>query len=196
MKKHSRGFITLDFLFAFVLIFTFTMLTFAFSLSLSTVEIAQYITFASARTYAAGHFSEQAQRGLAASKYNQLLSNPSIAPLFFNGWFRISSADDVRIGDFNEEFPTGPARDATTFFGVRTRFVASVLNFNIPLLGATYDQEDGPGATISSFLIREPTFDECHRGFNEQRWQAIVNDLGYSIPGNINGYLPISDNGC
>lgn len=200
--KCQKGLVTLDYLFAFVLVGGFSMLLFALSTTLSTVEIVQYITFSSARRYYAGHISPQRQYDSALSKYNELVNNPVLSPLFKNGWF-ILDQRTLAIGSITRTNPDFQAYQqdeiSNLFHGTVVYLTAKVLDFNVPFFGATsrvtQDGKEGYGSYVGSYLGRETTHVECD-AFMKQRWEKIKSLDGRF--GQANGeftYLP-SDNGC
>lgn len=202
--RNTQGFITVDFLFAFVLVMGFSAILFALSMTLVAVEVAQYATFASARAFHGAHVNNIEQHRLASQKYNEVLSQPAIRPLFSNGWFVLS---DPQIGDevFAQTFPNyrQDPRDPFLFIGVGAEFQARILNFQIPFYGSTtaVDQGDAGFTTVvSSFLGREPSATEC-RNFSVNRWKAIrqlkvTNAAPYTLNTSENGYITIMDDGC
>src|SRR5262245_8889364 len=86
-KKSQRGSITLDFVFALVLISGFSAVLFSLSISLVVVEITQFMTFAAARTYMAGHTSVEEQERLGLQKWDELKRDSELGVFFANGWF-------------------------------------------------------------------------------------------------------------
>lgn len=190
--KNNRGMLTLDFIFASLLMFAFCAILFAFSITFTAVNIAQYSTFASARAYFAAHKNEDEQQKQGQNKFQQLIRNAD-APLgnyFKNGWFELG---DIKLSDFSSEYSEQP--DSETFVGARVSFIAKILNMKIPLLGSTAD--DDLSANISSYLMREPTEEEC-KDFVDQRFNKIQTlKSGFS-----NGfvqptqYLSMMDDGC
>lgn len=201
MKKRRRdqsGVITVDFLFAIVLVLGFTGIMFSLALTLTAAEIAQYITYASARNYFVSSINEESQRQYAVEKFNALKSDPTLGPLFANGWFELT---DVSVGDISqleERFQTAEVRK--TFIGVRVQFIARMLDFRVPFYGSTAADSDGSGdgfsTFVGSYLGREPTVNECYN-FTAERWERIkaFNDdfAGTTTP---QPYAVITDNGC
>lgn len=167
--KNQRGFVTTEFLFAIIIAFGMTMLTFAMTYTLSTVEVVQYIVYSSSRAQAAANFDMDAQKKEAQLRYGKLANNPVLAPLFKNGWFEISTAAQIEVrsgeGDtFERDYPAGggSTRTSPTYQGVRTKFIARILEMRIPLLGkVTPEDDDGFVTKISALLIREPSQKEC-----------------------------------
>lgn len=209
MLKSQAGMITLDFLFAFVLVMGFAGLLFALTLTLTVVEITQYVTFASARNYSASHINVIYQEQQARLKYKELTEATVFAPLYSNGWFEIDKPEAVLVGDASAMFPEykqASPEEPNLFYGVGTKFIARMLEFNIPFFGSTTDEGDGQGSGfktfIASYLSREVTTNECLNFFNARRWEKIralpvSNASPYSVltPGN-EGYVVVSDNGC
>lgn len=206
----EAGMITLDFLFAFVLVMGFAGLLFALTLTLTVVEVTQYITFAAARNYSAGHVNVIYQEQQARLKYKELTEGSVFTPLFSNGWFEVAKADAILVGDATQTFveykPASP-EDPNLFYGVGTPFIARMLEFNVPFFGSTTDEGDGQGSGfktfIASYLGREVTTNECLRFFNNLRWQKIrslpVNGgatYATSTPADDVSYWIVSDNGC
>lgn len=204
LHKSEKGIITVDFLFAFTLVMGFGALMFSLALTLTVVEITQYITYASARTFYAGHIAPPAQEALATQKFVELTTNNTFGPLYKNGWFEITAPS---IGDLSLIFPDyQPAspQDPNLFWGVGTRFTARMLDFRIPFYGSTTSEGDGSGdgfATfIASYLGREVTTNECIN-VSRERWKAIRTlgaggSVGYNTNTSDGGYVTFTDNGC
>jgi hypothetical protein len=192
--NNQGGFLTLDFIFAVLLMFSFSALLFIFSITFSAFEVAQYAIFSSSRAYFAAHKNEDKQQARGKNKFQTLIRDRT-APLgimFRNGWFEIS---DVVLKDFNSDFDDSPGVDSGTFVGARATIKAKILNFKFPLLGgATGDMTASP----SSYLMREPTEEECVKFTNERLTRA--QDLK---PGGFDQsfidpdqYVAIMDDGC
>lgn len=216
---NNRGSITVDFLFAFVLVSGFSMIIMTFSATLSMVEVVQYMAYASSRNYFASHLTEAKQKEAAVAKFIDLKNNPVIAPLLSGGWF--SSPEDDLVVDYDIpskyavvkngggqqwQYPVSEER-LNLFHGVIAKFNAKILDFQIPFFGSTQSQSrDGTGnsegftAYITSFLGREPSFEECNN-FNEARWaniKRLSNQRGAATYGNARPEtaVVINDNGC
>ncbi len=192
--RDQKGFLTIDFIFAFIMMFAFSAVLFAFSITFTSVEIAQYATFASARAHFAAHKTEIEQQRLGKEKFNKLIrdKNSVLGNFFRNGWFEVS---DVEIRDFSSEFSQTGGVDSDTFVGARTGLIAKILKMEFPMMGKTTDED--LSANISSYLMREPTEEECV-DFNQQRFQQIQNlKGGFSTPFIQPGaYAIIMDDGC
>jgi hypothetical protein len=198
--RNQRGFITADFMFSIVLIFGLVAVLFSITFTFVAASITQYITFAAARNYVAGHLSQDMQNQRAQAKYTELMGNQVFAPLFSNGWFQISKQPDV-VGDASQLISGYQANgtDPNLFFGVGTYFTASILDFQVPFFGAT-STDPGNSAQfktfMGSYLGRDVTTSECI-DFVKQRWTNIQNISGssYSTAQGQN-YYPFTDDGC
>lgn len=194
--RNQKGLITLDFVFALVLVFAFTAVLFTISLTLSVVEITQYVTFAAARNYFAGHKSVADQERLARDKFKQLSNAGPLKPLYNNGWFELK---DFTVGKGVNYQTIEQEPDRFTFYGAAVYLRAPVLNFRVPFFGRTAsDEESVFSAQISSWLAREPSFDECYE-FNTARMRLIkqIDNNAYNNPAvNENDYVVMTDNGC
>lgn len=195
----EAGYVTLDFIFASVLVGGVFTACFALCLTLSMVEVAQYMTFASARAYFGGHATVALQRQLGDAKWRQLAMVAPFKGLFFEegGYFELSN---FQIGDFNSEFPfdASPEQDNRTFIGARAKFRAKILEFSVPMFGKV-EAPTGEGffANVTSYLAREPATEEC-RDVNEARMKSLrALDQAYAAAVRFpDKYYVISDNGC
>ena len=196
--NNQGGIITLDFLFAFVLVMGFAGILFAVTITLSTVEITQYMTYASARNYMTSHLTQEKQRELAYKKFIQLSSHPVAIPLFANGWFEL----ELPLIGTNVDYQDGEPI-SYLFQGTTVNFTAHMLDFNIPFFGSTASDETGGGGfrtTLGSYLGMEVPVHNCVE-FTRNRWVWIKTmDSVYSggnYPANSEGnYRLMTDNGC
>lgn len=192
--KSKKGLLTLDFLFALIMIFAFTSILFGFSITFTAVEIAQYATFAASRAYFAANKTSDDQEQAGTRKFNALI-NARQAPLgtiFKNGWFTLSP---VELKDFNSEYSTDPNVDSDTFIGARTTLTAKILQKRFPLLGST--SEDALSAKINSFLMREPTEEECVSFVQERFSRFLQLETRFTAPFvRADAYTVIMDDGC
>lgn len=192
--KNQKGLLTLDFLFAIIMMFAFTAILFAFSITFTAVEIAQYATFAASRAYFAAHKTSDEQEAAGKKKFNDLVvgERAPLGAFFKNGWFTLSP---VELKDFNSDYSADDDKDSDTFIGARTTMVAKILQMRFPLLGST--TEDDLSANISSYLMREPTEEEC-QDFVNDRYQRIItldNRFG-SAALSTDAYVSMMDDGC
>jgi len=191
MIKNQKGFLTLDFIFASTIFYVFASVLFSFAITFSVVEVFQYISFSSARSYSLADTDIAEQEARARAKYQSLAFHPTMRPLLENNWFAV---EDVQIGNFsNRGSEDDNTSDANTFHGVIIPFNAPILYKRVPLLGSTASNPDGFLADIQSFLGREPTQDECLI-FNEDRYNNFIQQ---TYPASdADSYLNMADNGC
>ncbi len=199
--KNQGGFLSLDFIFALVMVVGFSIMLFAVTFTLSIVEIAQYISFSSARSYHAAHFTIGDQARMGNTKFSQLMEQPALKPLFRpGGWFEIQTPDGA-VGNYNRFYESKNIKSSNagySFYGSRIRLIANIMDLKFPILGSTSDQPGAFSANVSSYLSREPTEQECREGFEAQRYQQILTLSNiYAAPGNDGtGYVVMMDNGC
>lgn len=203
MKKTRKnaGFVTSEFLFAIVIAFGMTSLVFAVTFTLAVVEATQYVVFSSSRAQAAAHVDPETQGQMARAKYQSLVENPALAPLYQNGWFSVSTSRelDIRNGkdsDFGRDYPSDSQRQV--FHGVRTIFKADILEMRLPLIGSVTPEGDGFSTRIGAFLIRESSQKECIDFMRQRRDQ--IWELGDGRMAKFKGSgevaVPWEDNGC
>lgn len=202
--RNSRGMLSAEFIFALVLCVGLCIVLFSLNFTLSMAEVAQYIAFSSARAHAAGHLDQDKQQQLAKDKFNELLNNPILKPLFNNsdgGWFKLADLEVAGGGasgmSFNSDYPNEENRVPQV--GVRFNFYPKILNLKIGFLGSTSEDGEGFSAKITGFLIREPTQKECWELQIKSRYEAVLNlDSRYKVLGDTrkNKYAPMEDNGC
>lgn len=203
--RNERGIMTVDFIFGMVLVLGFTVLLFSLSMTLTMVEVTQYITFSAARNYGFANISQAEQESAGAQKFGQLISHPTFAPMYRNGWFVLQEQPD--IGHIGSQFPEYEANlsDKNMFHGVGTQFTAKMLDFKIPFYGSTSNidggGESGFKSYIASYTWREVTDQECN-DFEIARWPAIAalrsqtGGSGYATHSSLAKAFPIPDNGC
>lgn len=202
--RNQRGLLTVDFLFSMVLILGLSGLLFVMTFTLSVASVTQYVTFASARIYAAGHLNQGIQKDLANQKYNELINHPVLKPLYKNGWYSVG--DQLGVGNHTEIIPEfqQATQGPNKFWGAGTYFTARVLAFQIPGFGSTTPDDDGSGdgfqTYLGSYLGRDPSTEEC-LAFTADRWRAIralpaSGGASYSTGTGATGYYPIADDGC
>ncbi len=197
--RSSDGLISLDFLFGFLLSFAFLMVFFALAYSLTIVEVVQYVAFASSRTYMGADISESAQEISANAKAKSLVKKKFSS--FLNAdWFQVGSGQTiVKILKNDMSFNTEPNPQPNFNIGVQISLTIHLLDFRVPFFGRTKTTDAGDGfkTMISSYLIREPTQDECLK-FNDARGTLLkalppYSNLTSFSPGSV---MRITDNGC
>lgn len=195
--QNERGLVTIDFIFASILIGGFFAILFSIMLTLSVVEVTQYITYATARTFYAGHWDRTQQENLGEAKFNELIENETVSPFFNNGWFELEGGPGIQ--DWGDVYPSSrnASEDSANFIGSRIELNAKILEFRIPLIGDTSDLDDAFKANVASYLNREPTSQECLEFLNEQnRFEAIKRLDGSYRNSAIRDYVRVADNGC
>ncbi len=201
MIRNEKGFLSLDFIFALVMVVGFSIVLFAVTFTLSIVEITQYISFASARSFYSGHFTMRDQIDMGSKKFGELMEQPPLKPLFRRGgWFEIQVPEGP-VGDYNAIYQgkgLPSARDAYSYYGSRIKLVANIMDLKFPILGSTSDQPGAFSANVASYLSREPTEQECREGFEMRRYQGILSlSNTYKAPSNDgSGFAVMMDNGC
>lgn len=204
LLKNNSGFMVMDFLFAMVLVMGFSAILFAITITLSSVEIVQYITFASARNYFAADKSPADQITSAKTKFTNLKNSSVLGPLFNNGWFVIDN--EPPMGDHTKTKASlstpynPPSVIGNTIIGVSTHLMVPVLDFSVPFFGSTSKTQDGSGkdftSTIGSYLGREVTQEECINKFVKERWNQIIKLNSAYNQAKKPVYYPFADDGC
>jgi len=189
--NNESGFISLDFIFGTLIFGIFVSVFIGIAMMFSVVEVVQYATFSSARSYSLAHLDTQAQQNLGETKFGALTSTGILRALLTNGWFELGS---LELGDFNNELASDDdlSSDAAVFVGARVDFNAPILFKRYPLMGQTGEDRDSFLAKVQSFLGREPTQDECNQ-FNQERINAIESQYPDTDP---SAYSIQADNGC
>ncbi|MFZ4403610.1 MAG: hypothetical protein ACOYOK_05855 [Pseudobdellovibrionaceae bacterium] len=205
-KNSAGGFVTAEFIFSFTIAASLCIVLFAVTYTLAVVEVAQYLTFSTARSFIGSHIDQDKQEEVARKKYKELLGNKVIASIFSgSGWFKLSGSPDIRgAGDSGKTFDDYATSDENRMIntGVRVDFGAELLgSLKLPFIGNTQNPSgDGYTTKITTLLIREPTFKECWDLHVKPRYQKILDlengrfkELGSK---GASKYIPIGDNGC
>lgn len=199
--------ISADFIFSFVLAFGLCAVLFVVTFTFAVTEVAQYVVFSASRAHAAAHVDAQTQAKMAQDKFDELLGNQVLAPMFkADGWFVLNNLD-VRSGGYNgKTFDNEYAgyKKRVPFIGVRADFEPRILSIRVPFLGTTNNPSgDGYKAKLTAFLIREPSQKECWDQQIKVRYRAVLElDQRYKGSGTVNAlsgvekYFPMEDNGC
>ncbi len=203
---NQKGQLTLDFLFAIVLILGISTLLSALTFALTFTEIIQYVSYAGARSYLAGDTIPNNQIKAAEDKVTGLLK--ALPFIGAKDWVQVTNR---KADNFKSNYD-GQGVDVfrNQFTGYRIDFKLPILGLKIPLLGPaitppgggqTGAQPEEFKATVSSYLMREPTTDECMR-YNNNILKALVNlngAYGSALSNVSNGpenFVAINDNGC
>ncbi len=198
----------LDFLFAMMIVAAVSGAFFALSATLSVVEAAQYIAFATSRSYFAAHLTQREQLEAGKKKFRDTKNLRPFRGLFDGTWFTLNlsrQGADPNQNSWNYAQDYDPSDDndnrGSVFIGPTLEFGAPVLSFEVPGLGRTGDA-DTFVARVNSFLGREPNSDEC-KAFIQEKWRKFKEIFGagskISQAGaieQINRSIMIEDNGC
>lgn len=191
--NNQKGSLTLDFILASIVVALGMGAFMSLSLTLSHIEVAQFMTYATARTYLNGDESPEKQTERAEIKFNQLLNQNQTFKTMFrdSGWFNLKY---IETGDFTESYPSNFGKGNVTFYGTQVEFIAQVLDLNFKFLGAT----DGPWSSkVQTFLGREPTVQECLIFEFERRQKLIELHNNYGLAAFDTNLAPIvTGNGC
>lgn len=214
VSKNSAGFMTAEFLFAFTMVIGSGILIFGLTFALTTIEVAQYIVWSSARAYAAGNKVPSSSTTLGAEKYKNLTAafplltgEGSASP-----WFKMDSepvigdltnvmrTKDGAIDKDNAATPGAEARHP--WIGVESNIDLILLKgLQVPFLGKVTERPEDFKFPIRAILFRHPSFDECQKFFDqkftegikkipsEPRWKDLSNTADAA-------YRPMEDNGC
>ncbi|HVK61794.1 MAG TPA: hypothetical protein VM432_09605 [Bdellovibrionales bacterium] len=190
MSNSASGFITIDFLFAFVIAMGFSTVLFAISFTLAMVEVGQYVTYAASRSFNPADATLSLQEANGIAKFNELVDRPVLKRILSSGWISLKSP---MLADFSEEY----GDDDQVFVGAQVQFEAKVLNFNVPFLGSTSNNPSTGKATLNSYLMREPSSEECRESFNRRRYEKLLElDDNYRQAKADPGAVLVTDNGC
>jgi hypothetical protein len=205
MRKKSlrsdKGFLTVDFMLAMIVTLGCMMLLLRITVSLVSVQMAQYIVYATARAHSAADVSRQDQIANGEEKYKKLLSNAGIMAGFLSPGSTIDKR--VALGDHSDIYNPSPEyvgdrESGTPFVGARTEIKLPRLGFSVPFLGRTSEQDEEFKANVNAMMFREPTNRDCHQFFQMTRYQTILNlDPRFrKAAGYASEYVPQEDSGC
>ena len=218
--KNNSGFIAAEFLFAFSMVIGCGILIFVLTFTLTTIEVAQYITWSAARSYAVGNLTAADSDKAALAKYKNLAS---MFPLLTgkgnsSPWFEMSP---VPVTGTAVELEIGPssARDNKdssgqtrhSWDGVSANLDLKILKgLQVPFLGKIAANPSDFEFQVRSHLMRHPSQAECQTFFQNKYQDGILKVMS---PKNLTGStgasktewkdLPqtgqivmIEDNGC
>lgn len=186
LPRNNAGFMTAEFLFAFTMVIGAGCLIFALTFALTTVEVAQYIVWSSARAHAAGNKTVTDSENRGRDKYTNLTA---AFPLLTgegsdSPWFKmakVTDAQDFTIGDLslsmkrkdgaidpdNASSPGGEARHP--WIGVESSIDLILFkNSQIPFLGKAAEDPNEFTFPVRGILFRHPSQDECVKFFQEK----------------------------
>ncbi len=183
IKKNNSGFIIADFLFAFTLVISIGIFIFSLTFSLATIEVAQYIVWSTARSYASANTNEQTGREQATRKFENLIAQ---FPLLTNsdgtsGWFELSP-NDLLIGELDENVDPGfniSPDDKRNDFRQPWTGVSAKINLKLfsglrlPFLGPITEDRTLFKFPVRAFIIRNVSEDECKAFFTKRYEEGI-----------------------
>ncbi len=199
--KSEGGFLTIDFMVAIIVTLGCMMFLMRISLSLVSVEIAQYIVYASARAHSAADITKEDQKDAGEAKYQELISQSGL----IGGFFRVGETLQKSgvIGEYTETYKADSARNGndvsgTPFVGARSEIKLPRLGMKIPMLGKTNPEDNEFKSYVNAMIFREPSQSECLNFYKMQRYEAILNlDSRYSKASSFSkDYVPMEDSGC
>jgi hypothetical protein len=175
------------------------------SLSLISVQIAQYVAFASARAHSVGDLTPGDQIEAGEAKYKELLKNSGLMGGFFTPGDNLQKANV--IGNFNDIYQPAPGGEGSIesgglpFVGARVQIKLKRLLFTIPFMGRTADADEDFATHVTAMQFREPSNEECRRFFSSSRYE-LIRGLDHSrfshgsVTGRSTEYVPLEDSGC
>ncbi len=164
------------------------------SFTLSMVEVAQYITFSSARSFHSANVSEEAQKDLGRQKYAELKGAGIFKTILKTGWITMG---DIELGNFSDEYQDDVAGANAIFVGARVPFRSTVLNLRLPFLGNTAQDSSTGSAKLNAYLMREVSTEECRENFTRHRLEKLKSlDPRYNSVPTQGAEALITDNGC
>jgi hypothetical protein len=196
-RKNQKGLLVIDFIFSIVLSFGMLVALFYICYGLVVIEVAQYITYATARAYAAGDKSIAAQTQSGRDKYKELLAQDLFENMFKGGagWFLLPDESGVSLADHKDLYPATRGNMNAPFVGARVELAAPIFNVHIPFLGKPFDNDDDLKFNLTAFLGREPSFDECRAQILQRGLVIKGLDSRFSTI-DEKAYIPTEDNGC
>jgi hypothetical protein len=202
--QNQSGQLTLEFMLAIILIVSISTVLGILTFTLSMTEVLQYVTFAGARSYMAADMTKDDQIDAGNDKVHLLLSSlPFLTGAEASGWITVPKKTRGTI-DTNSPYSQslGASLEHSQFEGYQLRFSVPILNIQIPFIRDVITPPPGSkdfGATLSSFLMREPSFMEC-QGYMNAVYKYLLLRGPYTIPSSggssSSGPVVIMDNGC
>lgn len=210
-RTHQAGFMTAEFLFAFTMVLCVGVLIFAITFSLTTIEVAQYIVWSSARSYSSANATQTDSVKAGQSKYSNLIA---MFPLLTgkgnsSPWFKLS--DTVTPGDLAGKLTDAKADNNTSsnsevrhpWTGVQTEIDLILFkNVKLPFLGPITNDKSAFVFPVRALLLRHPSVEECRKFFEQkftagiQKLKDVSEEIELSNLGDASAYVPIEDNGC
>lgn len=201
--RNQKGFLSADFLFSLIIGITVSMMLFAVCFTFSAIEVAQYMAYATARSYNVGHDDVDKQQEMARNKFEYLMTKTYMGNFFGGDWFELKNLQ-IKTGLNGDQFSEYTYKEnRVPQTGVRLDFVAKIMSFKVSFLGNSSEDADKTfSARVTGLLFREPSSSECRDQMKGQaRGRAIIQlDSRYSVLDSAGGsnpkYFGLEDNGC
>lgn len=179
------------------------MMLFAVCFTFSAVEVAQYIAFATARSYNVGHEDIDRQQELGRKKFEYLMTKTYMGNFFGGDWFELKNLQ-FKTGLNGDQFPDYTYKEnRIPQTGVRLDFEAKIMKFRVSFLGNSSEDSDKVfSARVTGLLFREPTSSECRDQMKGSARGRAINQLDTrfgvldSAGGSNPKYFGLEDNGC
>lgn len=210
---NNKGFMTAEFLFAFTMVIGCGIVIFSLTFALTTIEVAQYIVWSSARSFAVGNKTAEDSERAGKTKFDNLRAafplltgSGSDSPWFKMTEFRIGDltasikSKDSAIDKDNAASPGGEARHP--WIGVESNIDLILFkNSQIPFLGKVTASPDDFNFPVRAILFRHPSFKECRKFFEEKFSQGMKRLPSEPEWKNLSSradidFVPMEDNGC
>ncbi|MBC86304.1 MAG: hypothetical protein CL677_03915 [Bdellovibrionaceae bacterium] len=203
--QDNKGFLAMDFIFGLVLVVGMMVIMTFFAFTLTTIEVAQYIVFSTARVGAVAHGTPNEAATKAQEKFQNIASQPAFAylnnPNIFSFDSLFTGPIAGQVGDGFDGYGKQEAGEPSMNWGATAVLTPILLDFNLPYFGASTSNSGNPqelATTITSFLGRSPSQGECIRFNNqENRWaQGILSLANEYSAAPVVRYYRMEDNGC
>lgn len=217
---------TAEFLFAFTMVIGCGILIFGLTFSLTTIEIAQYIVWSSARAHAVGNDQTNDSKTAGENKYKSLTA--AFPLLTGNGanapWFKMPTTTDsdfaigdlstaIRIRSSDPQIDKDNAIDSGgesrhPWVGVQSSIDLILFkSMQIPFLGRVAKNPGDFTFFVRGILFRHPSVEECQNFFATPTGLTKFTRGVKKIPGEPKWsdgfagqiptqYSPNEDNGC
>ncbi len=197
----TAGQLTLEFMLGLILIVAVSTLLGVLTFTLTLTEALQYVTFSGARAYFAADADPDIQAAVGNKKAQTLLTTlPFLGSAQQAGWIKVPK-QTATSGNYTQSYaqPLGVDPTHNQFVGgFQLKFTVPMLNVQIPFLSSAITPPEGSqdfGATLSSFLTREPAFSEC-QNYMDNAFDTLKSLGGYSSLQGITNAVVMFDNGC
>ena len=210
--NNNSGFILADFLFSIVLVLSSCIILFTLCFSLASVELAQYITWSSARSYSSANLTEVASVQSGKMKFARL---SAMFPLLTGqgaadtSWFELNLKDvgnntaliaDLQQININNALASGEPRQPWT--GAATELDVSLFRrLRLPFIGALSTDDEAFKYRLRAFILRNPSQEEC-LGFFQKKYNEGISKIEGSwnsktfMTTKDTDFFPQEDNGC